>query len=251
MMHRSAKSSTCSSVSEHYSNLLAPIYLWMVGGLESALELGTADIAPLCDSNAKGRIAVDLGAGFGMHAIPLARQGYTVIAIDTSTELISQLRSHSPDVSIRTVTADILDFPKHVHEPADLILCMGDTLTHLQEQASINDLFQKVARFLKPGGKFALTFRDYTMPPGGIARFIPVKSDQDRILTCFLEATPTHMQVHDVLYERNGATWQMRLSSYMKLRLSPEWVAHSLENNGLVVQVGTARGGLVSIVATS
>jgi SAM-dependent methyltransferase len=251
MMDRSATSSASSSVLEHYSNLLAPIYLWMVGDLESALQLGAADIAPLCDSNTRGRIAVDLGAGFGMHAIPLARQGYTVIAIDTSTELLSQLGSHSPDVVIRTVTADLLNFSKYVHEPADLIMCMGDTLTHLQEQASINDLFQKVARSLKPGGKFALTFRDYTRPPHGVARFIPVRNDEDRILTCFLEATPTHMHVHDVLYERNGVTWQMKVSSYMKLRLSPEWVAHSLETHGFVVQVGTGRGGLVSMVATS
>jgi hypothetical protein len=59
MMRRS----TNSSVTEHYSKLLAPIYLWMVGGFESALQLGAADIAPLCDSNTAGRTAVNLGAG--------------------------------------------------------------------------------------------------------------------------------------------------------------------------------------------
>jgi SAM-dependent methyltransferase len=246
MMHRSAN----SSVTEHYSKLLAPIYLWMVGGLESALQLGAADIAPLCDSNTAGRTAVDLGAGFGMHAIPLSRRGYTVTAIDTSKELLAHLHSQSPDVAIRTVVADILTFPHYVDEPVDLILCMGDTLTHLQEQASVDDLFQKIARSLRPDGKFALTFRDYSRPPAGIARFIPVRSDQDRILTCFLEETPTHMAVHDVLYERNAVTWQMKVSSYMKLRLSPDWVTHSLESHGLVAQIGAGRGGMVSVVAT-
>src|SRR5262249_39480846 len=149
-----------------------------------------------------------------------------------------------------TAVADMLIFPRYLDEPADLILCMGDTLTHLQEQASVDDLFQKIARSLKPDGKFALTFRDYTRPPAGIARFIPVRSDQDRILTCLLETTPRHMAVHDVLYERHGATWQMKVSPYMKLRLSPEWVVHSLETRGFVVQIGTGRGGMVSIVAT-
>ena len=251
MTHRSANAFGSSSATEHYSNLLAPIYLWMVGGLESAFQAGAVDIATFCDSSPAGRIAVDLGAGFGMHAIPLARQGYTVTAIDTSAELLSQLRSHSPDLAIRTVVADILTFPQYVDEPADLILCMGDTLTHLQEQASVDDLFQEIGRSLKPGGKFALTFRDYTRPPAGIARFIPVRSDEDRILTCFLEATPTHMAVHDVVYERDGVTWQMKVSSFAKLRLSPEWVTHSLETHGLVVQTGAGRGGMVSIVATN
>jgi SAM-dependent methyltransferase len=249
--HHSSNPSDASSVTEHYSNLLAPIYLWMAGGLESALHAGVADIAPFCHSKPAGRIAVDLGAGFGMHAIPLARRGFTVIAIDTSAELLSHLRSNSPDVAIRTAVADILNFPQYVDEPADLMLCMGDTLTHLPDEASVDDLFLKVARSLKTDGKFVLTFRDYTRPPVGIARFIPVRSDVNRIFTCFLEAaTPTQMKVHDVLYERVGATWQMKASAYTKLRLAPEWVVHSLESHELVAELGVGRAGMVSIVAT-
>ena len=248
-------SNTMPTVTEHYSNLLAPIYLWMVGGLEAALQQGASDVAPFRNPNAAGRIAVDLGAGFGMHAIPLARQGYAVTAIDTSAQLLSQLRSqlrsHSPDLVVRTVVADMLTFPQYMDEAADLIVCMGDTLTHLQEQTLVDDLFQKVARSLKPGGKFVLTFRDYTNPLTGTARFIPVRSDQDRILTCFLEATPTHMDVHDVLHERNGLTWQMQVSSYRKLRISPECVAHSLEAHGLGVEKGADPRGMVSVVATA
>jgi hypothetical protein len=60
------------SVAEHYESLLAPVYAWMVGGTEAAIALGQADLAPvLCGGN----FAIDLGAGFGMHTIPLARAG--------------------------------------------------------------------------------------------------------------------------------------------------------------------------------
>jgi SAM-dependent methyltransferase len=237
------------SVTEHYSDLLAPIYLWIAGGPESAFQRGDEDVNPLCHADTAGRIAVDLGAGFGMHAIPLARRGYAVTAIDTSEELLSQLRSHSPDLAIRTVTADILSFPEYVDQPADLTLCMGDTLTHLQSQQAVEELFQKVARRLKPDGRFVLTFRDYTRPPDGVARFIPVRADRERIFTCFLETMPAHMNVNDILYERNGVGWQLKVSSYLKLRLSPDWVAESLKTVGLAVQTGTGRAGMISIVA--
>ena len=59
-----------ASAVSHYENLLAPIYLWMAGGLDAALAAGAADVAEL--AGAPG-YAIDLGAGFGMHSIPLAR----------------------------------------------------------------------------------------------------------------------------------------------------------------------------------
>ena len=59
-----------TAVAAHYDSHLAPIYLWMAGGIEQALTSGAGDIEGLA---CPGGLAVDLGAGFGMHAIPLAR----------------------------------------------------------------------------------------------------------------------------------------------------------------------------------
>jgi len=53
-----------SSVVDHYENLLAPIYTWMLGGSEAAFQLGKADLAPVLPG---GQFAIDLGAGFGIH----------------------------------------------------------------------------------------------------------------------------------------------------------------------------------------
>ena len=59
---------------EHYEALLAEIYVWMVGGIDAALALGAQDISAL----APGRgLAVDLGAGFGMHSIPWPKRATT------------------------------------------------------------------------------------------------------------------------------------------------------------------------------
>lgn len=240
-----------STVAEHYSNLLSHVYLWMVGGMDAALAQGAAEMAPFCEPASAGRTAVDLGAGFGTHAIPLARSGYVVTAVDTSPQLLSELCLHSTGLGIHAIEADLLNFQQYLTVPFDLAVCMGDTLTHLPEKEQVEQLFSEVARSLAPGGTFVLGFRDYTQTPSGHARFIPVRSDCDRILTCFLETLPTHMEVHDVLHERDGPNWRMQVSSYKKLRLSPDWVVDTLETRGFRVCRESAPRGMVRIVATT
>lgn len=72
------------TTTEHYDGHLAPVYVWMAGGLEAAIARGCAEVEAVCPRPSQSQRAVDLGAGFGMHAIPLADMGYSVLAIDSS-----------------------------------------------------------------------------------------------------------------------------------------------------------------------
>ena len=88
-------------------------------------------------------------------------------------------------------------------------------------------LLKSVAGALASGGRFVATFRDYRQLPMGDARFIPVRSDDRRIHTCFLEERGKQVIVHDLIYERAqpDASWQVRVSSYPScaLRRKPCW----------------------------
>ena len=145
--------------------------------------------------------------------------------------------------------ADLLTFRQHLTQQAGLILCMGDTLPHLDDHDHVALLFREVSEALAPDGTFVATFRDYTTPPSGDARFIPVRADRDRILTCFLEALPGHVLVHDILHEREGGTWQMRVSSYRKLRLSPAVVTAALKAARLDGTIAQGPRGMLRLVA--
>lgn len=235
-----------TTAQQHYDELLASIYVWMAGGLPSALATGAQDVAALVPGNG---LAVDLGAGFGMHAIPLARGGYDVVALDTSEQLLDVLRAEGEGLSIRAVEADLLDFRRHVTEPASLIVCLGDTLTHLAEFTDVERLCQEVAASVRGGGRVVFAFRDYTRPPAGIARFIPVRSDANRIHTCFLERQDERLLVHDIVHERDGSKWNMKVSSYPKLRLEPEAVATMLQRAGLTPTLAAGPRGMVAITA--
>ncbi len=235
-----------TSVADHYADYLGPIYVWMAGGMDHALALGKRDLDGVIGA---GGAAVDLGAGFGMHTIPLARAGYKVLAVDTCDRLLDELRRHSTGLDIQAEHCDMLRFQEHLSEKADLILCMGDTLPHLQTMEDVSLLLQRIAESLSPTGRFVAAFRDYTRLPQGAARFIPVRSDSDRIHTCFLEEQPEHVVVHDVIHEKGDHDWEMTVSSYTKLRLSPYVVNDALLELGLKSAIGPGARGMVSATA--
>jgi len=235
-----------NAVVNHYETHLAPIYLWMAGGIEHALALGSGDLSPFLDTPG---VAVDLGVGFGMHSIPLARAGFEVLALDSSQLLLAELRKHSVGLDVTAVEADLLEFAAYLQQKADLILCMGDTLTHLPSTNQVERLVRDVAGSLRPGGRFVATFRDYRELPLGDRRFIPVLSDSERILTCFLEAMPERVRVHDIIHERVQDEWSTKVSSYEKLRLSPDTVVRAAEEVGMRCRIAPGPRGMVKVLA--
>jgi SAM-dependent methyltransferase len=233
----------------HYDTLLGPIYSWMVGDVNAAFARGAAEIAEMHLPIRAGGVAVDLGAGFGLHAIPMAKAGLAVIAIDSCGHLLDQLRSFAGPLPITPVHGDLLLFRAHAPRPLDVVLCAGDTLTHLPGMQAVEQLLTEVAASLAVGGMFAATFRDYVSKTlEGDARFILVRRDENRILTCFLEYGPDTVTVHDLLTERSDGQWVQRVSSYPKLRLAPEWVEATLQSLGLTSRRETAPSGMVRIV---
>ena len=194
-----------ASVDGHYADLLAPVYLWMIGGIDAALAQGAADISSLCPAPSADAVAVDLGAGVGMHAIPLAKNGYDVVAIDSSPVLLAELRAQSHGLSVRAIQADLLEFRAHVRPGLALVLCMGDTLTHLADQAQVEQcLFGR-----RRGIDRQRPFSDHVSRLQRAAcRRRPVHWRAERCRPdshLLLGRAAGHMVVHDVLHERAGA----------------------------------------------
>jgi SAM-dependent methyltransferase len=239
-----------ASVCDHYEQHLAPVYSWLVGGFDGAVARGQRELADVGLSGSDGAgYAVDLGAGFGMHAVPLARQGWRVLAIDTSALLLEELRAHTDGSSVATVQDDLLRFPQYLSGRPNVILCMGDTLTHLPDRAAVRSLFALACEHLPADGRLVLSFRDYSKALEGPDRFILVKGDASRVFTCFLEYGEDALRVHDILHERSEDGWHMRASAYEKLRLGPEWVQQELGACGLRVRAEAGLSGMVRIIA--
>src|SRR5690606_16713568 len=102
---------------------------------------------------------------------------------------------------------------------------------------------------IEKDGRFMLTFRDLTKELTDLDRFIPVRSDDTTIFTCFLEYEPRTVKVHDLLYRREAAGWRLSKSCYRKLRLSSDWVASELAAAGFEHVDVDVTQGLVTIEA--
>ncbi len=238
------------SAGVHYETHLGPIYSWMLGDLEAAFARAAVEVDELKLGAAAGAVAVDLGAGPGLHTLPLAQRGFKVTAIDSCQVLLDELQLRGAGLPITVHNADLLDFRSHIKEKPAVILCMGDTLTHLPSMQAVESLLKSVADSLATAGVFAATFRDYaTNTLEGDARFIPVRADDHRILTCFLEYAEEHVTVHDVLNTKEQGRWRQTVSSYPKLRLAPERVVAKMSELGFGVRREATANGMVRIVA--
>lgn len=239
-----------ATVEDHYNRLLADVYSWMYGGWDAALERYTEFFASRGITPHRSKRAIDLGAGCGFQAIPLARLGFSVTAIDLDRKLLAELSAHAQGADIEIVCADITQFRTHAPAEAELVVCMVDTLLHLDSQDSVARLAKDVCETLEPGGTFIATFRDFTVDMKELERFIPVRSDDNIVFTCFLEFEPATVKVHDLVYRRVGGRWDFARSFYRKLRLPTDWVVTTLQAAGFAhVETGLDRG-LVVVTAT-
>jgi SAM-dependent methyltransferase len=239
-----------ATVEEHYDRLLADVYSWMYGGWDAALARYTEFFAARDIAPRKSRRAVDLGAGCGFQAIPLARLGFEVTAIDIDRKLLAELKAHTGSEKIKAVCADLVDFRRHAPEPLELVVCMVDTLLHLDSQDVVDRLFDDVFAALEPGGTFIATFRDFSVAAEDLDRFISVRNDERMIFTCFLEFEPATVKVHDLVYRRVDGRWDFAKSFYRKLRLSTAWAVSTLRNVGFERVETELDRGLVVVTAT-
>lgn len=201
------------------------------------------DIIPHSDG-----FAVDLGSGHGIQSAALLELGFSVTAVDFNEQLLGELKQNLT-LKVRTVNKDISNYAYSAENKPELIICMGDTLTHLARTDEVKKLIENAASNLVPGGKFVISYRDMSTELKGTARFIPVKSDDNRILTCFLEYNDDCVNVNDILYEKVNDKWIMSISSYPKLRLAKETVYRILESSGLTVILKTDITGMHYIVS--
>lgn len=240
------------NVRTHYEQLLGPVYTWMSGGFDAAMTRNRQLFENLGIASWPKGLAVDLGCGSGFQSIPLASFGYRMLSLDISETLLAELQTRIGSLPVRRVRDDLLNFPKHLDTAPTLIVCMGDTLPHLPSPDAVGQLFADSARALAPGGRLVLTFRDLaTHELKGPQRFIPVRSEPDRIFSCFLDYQPDHVEVNDLLYERTGETWKFTASAYRKLRLNASLVGQLMTRAGLMLEHSTTEQGLVRIVAKS
>ena len=104
-----------------------------------------------------GNRVLELGCGTGRVALPVARSGRHVVALDYSSAMVGVLEEKlraEPDLAIETVHAPMQDFEREAS--FDTILCVNNSLLFLPDQSTQVRALEKIRINLAPGGKAIL-----------------------------------------------------------------------------------------------
>ncbi|MFN3405645.1 MAG: methyltransferase domain-containing protein [Cytophagaceae bacterium] len=233
---------------EHYDTHLGNFYSWMIGDKEPRIMEFRAFLLNNNITPDKNPMAIDLGAGNGIQTLALAQCGFKVKAIDFNDQLINELKIDSKGYDISIVNDDIRNVRNYATD-AGIIICCGDTLTHLESKQEVQQLVADIADTSGKEMKLIFSFRDYSVSLTDLNRFIPVKSDDKRILTCVLDFHTEYVLVTDLLHEKTSHGWIQKVSSYKKLRIDPEEFVSILAKYEFKTILNLKVNGIVTIVA--
>ncbi len=107
-----------------------------------------------------GRV-LNLGCGTGEHSRFLASKGFDVIGVDASTAMIEKATDSPVPSNLRFIQGDIAEVDRLVTEPCDGAICLGNTLPHLTNSATMSTLLRGLRRRLRAGAPFLLQVLNY------------------------------------------------------------------------------------------
>lgn len=97
---------------------------------------------------------LDLGAGTGRNAIPLAKAGHPVTAVEEAPAMLEQLRATAArqQVTVEALEANFLEGGFTLREAAYDLVIVSEVVSHFRSTAELRRMLRLVASGLKPGG---------------------------------------------------------------------------------------------------
>lgn len=107
------------------------------------------------------RRLLDLGCGTGEHSRFLAAAGFEVTGVDSSAEMLAAAREGVSGGNPRFVEGDLEEIGVLVGDGFGAALCLGNTVPHLMDPASLGRFLRGLASRLLPGAPFLLQVLNY------------------------------------------------------------------------------------------
>ncbi|MCI8661082.1 MAG: class I SAM-dependent methyltransferase [Lachnospiraceae bacterium] len=106
----------------------------------------------LREQGVRDGLVLDLGCGTGKLTRLLAAQGYDMIGVDMSGEMLEVAMEENPDGSILYLQQDMREFELYGTVQAIVSIC--DSMNYLMEYEDLVQVFRLADNYLDPGGVF-------------------------------------------------------------------------------------------------
>lgn len=147
---------------------LAAAYAWLVPDALLEPEDAAAAFAGFTDGLAPGARVLDCACGTGQLAIGLALRGFAVTATDASEGMVEATRRLAAHRRV-PVTVERRAW-EALTGTFDAVLCVGNSIAHAEGRARRRAALAAMGRVLVPGGRLAVTSRNWARVRAGGSR---------------------------------------------------------------------------------
>lgn len=106
---------------------------------------------------------LDVATGTGFHSVQLLKAGFDVTSSDGSAAMLAKAfeNAQGEGIILHTVQADWRSLCRHVHHKFDAIICLGNSFTHLFQEADRRRALAEFYAALKHDGILIIDHRNY------------------------------------------------------------------------------------------
>ena len=132
--------------------------------------------------------AIDIGCGTGVDSIALRMNGMNVAGYDTSLKMLQKARLNSKERNLKIIFSNspVQSIGTAHHSKYDIIVSLGNAIANINLQ-TLNKIFNKVYKLLKPGGMFLIQILNYDSVRKSGKRIVNITSGNGNIFIRFYD----------------------------------------------------------------
>ncbi len=178
--------------------------------------------------------AVDVATGTGVYALALAAEGVQTVGADLSPAMLQQARARAErlGLDVEWVASPMQELAAHIATPADLVLCLGNSLPHLLTEHDLHHAIAAMADCLRPGGRLMLQFINYPRVLAAGRRVVAVTRAADTEFVRFYDFLPMDVRFNVLAIRWDDGKAEHRLESTTLHPWTADAVAAVLARHG-------------------
>ncbi len=148
------------------------------------------------------KTAIDLSCGSGLHTIVLNQLGVTTTGIDISSEMLELARQNASQYGIHADFISQSMEELNVSQPADALLCLGNSIPHLQNESALKNVLKRAKDSIHSGGWIVLQILNYSKILEKQERIVAIHETENKTFIRFYDFLESCLQFNILMIEK-------------------------------------------------